>query len=144
MSTLTSGSRKVTPQQLRVLALGAVRRGTRAGINKAIDEYLPHVAKEHGALRETLKIMLLEQVVFKGNAAQISITFDEGRMISLLDYSEYHIDGKPWHPGDVSNYTNPKIPGTRPIQKKEIMGDIKTESNEQIRIELKALGLGVK
>ena len=140
---VVSGLLKLTPDQLREFVKDIIQTAGRKGVSIAVDRYNTHVARQTGALVRKLDNMINSQIKFPPGVDKIDVIFDHAEMDKLV-YSEFHIDGKPHHPGDVTPYTNPTKPGTRPIQSKEVMQEVKDEARRQIALELKASGLEVR
>lgn len=140
---VVSGLLKLTPEQLKEFVKDIIQTAARRGTRIAVDRYNTHVARRTGALTRKLDNMINSQIVFPEGVDKIDVIFDHTEMQKLV-YAEFHIDGKPHHPGDTSPYTSPTKPGTRPIQSEEVMREVKEESRKQISLDLKASGLEVR
>lgn len=132
----------LTAEQAASIIRDTVENAVREGARNALKQYNVHVAKKRGLLRTKLKKMIIDQIVFSGDTDTIEVVFDDSVMDDL-PYAEFHIDGKPHHKGDISTYEHPHTPGTRPIQKIELMEQVKREAWSETRKELKAVGFEV-
>ena len=103
----------IIPQLVQAAALTA--------ITDTITLLLPQYARKTGAFRQAIREMLAEQIRDVALQKQTKIDFDIFAVIQRVFYAKWHIDGKPWHPGDTSPYAKPTTPGTRPVDSEEFM-----------------------
>lgn len=100
----------------------------RDGIRKATREYLPLIAVKSGLMRSSF-VMVMNEVANSSyrewmslvGSRQLSHRFElfnierfTSRLIAAVTYAQYHIEGRPHHPGS-SFYERPTVDGTAPI-----------------------------
>lgn len=143
---LQSGRFRGTPAMIQAAVVNAVGNGAYQGMELAIDQISPEIAKKTGAFRETFREAALEHI-----DEQLGETFMRldtkviaDKMIARLEYAEHHVDGKPHHPGDLTPYDDPTTPGTRPLDTVELARVANPLIKERINALLIAQGLDIR
>lgn len=140
---LASGQWRGNREDLRRAVIVAVGNGAFQGMLQTITLIQPKIAQQTGNFRNTLALAAINHIQQQMGETQIRLNIETivQDMMATLDYAEYHIDGKPHHPGDLTPYAQPSTPGTAPLDTKKFEETAAREIQKSVNSNLRASGL---
>lgn len=138
MATILISGGARTSQEIMRRLINASVSAVKRGMTETRNALRPTVAKDTGALRQSIDQMFDRQSI-KIVGARSTLTIEFKQSDVRLSYAQYHINPG----GRFSSYRNPTTEGTKPVNKFNVDRDLKTNIEKALPIELIRQGVRV-